>query len=120
MGRHPQDAASGDRSYAGAVASREVHRITSAEPEPADLVSRERTYLIMMATRIVAIVVAVVVPGFWRWIAIAAGVLLPYIAVVLVNQTRTRGTSADPYFVADHKVALTERPFEGPIIRPED
>jgi Flp pilus assembly protein TadB len=100
----------------------EVHRITSADPDaPRELVHRERTYLILMATRMVAIVVAVVVPGWWRGVAIALGVLLPYVAVVLVNQARTRGTELDPYaFVPDHKVAVADRPFEGTIIRPED
>jgi Flp pilus assembly protein TadB len=100
----------------------EVHRITSANPDPsAELVSRERTYLAMMGARMVAIVVAVVVPGIWRWVAIAAGVLLPYVAVVLVNQAKTRGTSADPYaFIPDHKIALADTPYEGPLIRHED
>ena len=108
------------RSYAGAVPKRgtEVHTITSADPAPsAEFVSRERTYLIMMGIRMVAIVIAVTVPGFWRWIAIAAGVFLPYIAVVLVNQAKTRGTPADPAFIAQHRIALTERPHEGPILR---
>lgn len=83
--------------------------------------SRERTYLIMMAIRMVAIVVAVMVPGFWRWVAIAAGVLLPYIAVVLVNQAHTRGTEVDPYaFVPDHKLALSDAPYSGPLIQHED
>ncbi len=82
---------------------------------------RERTYLFMMGTRMVAIVVAVVVPGIWRWIAIALGVFLPYIAVVLVNAVRTRGTEADPsFFVPDHKVAIADRPFEGDVITPDD
>jgi Flp pilus assembly protein TadB len=96
----------------------EIHRITSAQPGPsADLMSRERTYLFLMATRMVAIVVAVVVPGVWRWVAIALGVLLPYIAVVLVNTAKTRGTEDDPnFFVPDHKVALADRPFEGTVI----
>jgi Flp pilus assembly protein TadB len=100
----------------------EVHRITSAQPDPSqELVSRERTYLVMMAVRMAAIVVAVIVPGVWRWVAIAAGVLLPYVAVVLVNQARTRGTAADPYaFVPDHKVAIADRPFEGTILRHDD
>jgi Flp pilus assembly protein TadB len=118
-----QDAASAGRSYAGAVPHRdEVHRITSADPDPPqELVSRERTYLILMGIRMVAIVVAVVVPGVWRAVAIALGVFLPYFAVVLVNQARTRGTALDPYaFVPEHKVALADRPFEGTIIRPED
>ncbi len=100
----------------------EVHRITSVQPDPSqELVSRERTYLVMMGIRMVAIVVAVVVPGIWRWVAIAAGVLLPYIAVVLVNQAHTRGTAADPYaHVPDHKLALTDTPYTGPLIRDED
>ena len=96
----------------------EVHRITSAQPDPsAELVHRERQYLILMGTRMAAIVVAVVVPGIWRWIAITAGVLLPYLAVVLVNSAKVRGTPADPYYVAPaEQVALTEIPFEGVII----
>jgi Flp pilus assembly protein TadB len=100
----------------------EVHRITSAQPGPSrDLVSRERTYLFMMGTRMAAIVVAVVVPGFWRWIAVALGVLLPYVAVVLVNAARTKGTQDDPEFLVPvHKVAIADRPFEGTVIPPEE
>jgi Flp pilus assembly protein TadB len=99
----------------------QVHRITSAQPGPsADLVSRERTYLIMMAIRMAAIVVAVVAPGVWRWIAIALGVLLPYFAVVLVNAARTKGTEDDPDFYQPvHKVEISDRPFEGTIITPD-
>ncbi len=99
----------------------EVHRITSVQPEPsAELVHRERQYLILMGTRMVAIVVAVVVPGVWRWIAIAAGVLLPYLAVVLVNSAKVRGTPADPYYLApEEPVAITDAPFEGVILRPD-
>ena len=123
VGIHAQDAASGQRSYAGAVnRDVEVHRITSAQPGPsADLKSRERTYLIMMATRMAAIVVAVVVPGIWRWIAIVLGVFLPYIAVVMVNAVKVRDTPDDPnYFVPEPKVAITEAPFSGDVIAHED
>ncbi|MGB7981212.1 MAG: DUF3099 domain-containing protein [Candidatus Nanopelagicales bacterium] len=99
----------------------EVHRITSAQPDPsAELVHRERQYLILMGTRMVAIVVAVVVPGVWRWIAIAAGVLLPYLAVVLVNSAKVRGTPDDPYYVPPvEKVAIPDTAFEGLIITPD-
>ncbi len=99
----------------------QVHRITSAQPGPsADLVSRERTYLLMMGTRMVAIVVAVVVPGVWRWVAIAAGILLPYVAVVLVNAARTRGTEDDPHaFIPESRVQITDRPFEADPRRKE-
>lgn len=86
----------------------QVHRITTAQPDATpEQLSRERTYLAMMATRMVAIVVAVVVPGFWRWVAIAAGVLLPYVAVVMVNAARTRGAGeAEDPFTPEARAAL--------------
>lgn len=69
----------------------------------------------------VAIVVAVAVPGVWRWIAVAAGVLLPYFAVILVNAVKVRGTPDDPnYFVPESKVAITETPFRGEVIQHEE
>lgn len=88
--------------------NQQVHRITTAQPDPTpEQLSRERTYLAMMATRMVAIVVAVVVPGFWRWVAIAAGVLLPYVAVVMVNAARTRGAGeAEDPFTPEARAAL--------------
>lgn len=100
----------------------EVHRITSAQPGPsADLVHRERQYLFLMGMRMVAIVVAVVVPGFWRWIAVAAGILLPYFAVVLVNAVKVRGTPDDPYYVPETRVAIEgSAPFSGDVIAHED
>lgn len=99
-----------------------VFRITSAQPGPSrDLVSRERTYLVMMGIRMVAIVLAVVVSGAWRWVAIAAGVVLPYVAVVLVNAARTRGTEADPNSLQpEQRVALADRRFEGRVISHDD
>jgi Flp pilus assembly protein TadB len=99
----------------------EVYRITSAQPGPtAEQRSRERTYLLMMGTRMVAIVVAVTVPGFWRIVAVAAGVLLPYIAVVMVNAVHARDESpAEPGFVPTHKPELTGSPFEGVVV-PDD
>jgi xanthine/uracil permease len=95
---------------AGRVA---VHRITTAgAAEPADIGSRERAYLVMMGIRFVAIIAAVVVPGFWRWVAIAAGVILPYVAVITVNAAKTRGTPADPAFWTDNRPALTDAPAQ--------
>jgi hypothetical protein len=96
----------------------EVHSITTAQPGPSDdLRHRERQYLFLMGLRMVAIVVAVVVPGVWRWVAVAAGVLLPYFAVVLVNAVQVRGTPDDPnYIVPESKPALTEAPFAGDVI----
>lgn len=98
-----------------------VHRITTAgAAEPADIQSRERAYLVMMGIRFIAIIVAVTVPGIWRWVAIAAGVILPYIAVVTVNATRTRGTQADPAFLADQKLELTTTPDPQTWRAPDD
>ena len=99
----------------------EVHRITSAQPGPtAEQRGRERVYLFLMGTRMVAIVVAVVVPGIWRAVAIVLGVFLPYIAVVMVNAVRVRGTPDDPnYFVPDHKLAIEASPDDRPVIRPD-
>lgn len=95
----------------------DVYRITSASPEPsADYRHRERLYLFLMGTRMVAIVVAVVVPGVWRWVAVAAGIMLPYLAVVLVNAAKVRGTEADPHFVAEQKTAISDRGTGGQVI----
>ena len=74
----------------------------------------------MMGTRAIAIVVAVVVPGFWRIVAVVAGVVLPYVAVVLVNAVHVRDLEdAETGFVPTHKPALADRPFEE-IIVPDD
>jgi Flp pilus assembly protein TadB len=81
--------------------------VTSVDPDPpAEFVSRERTYVAMMAVRMIAIVLAVLVSGPWRWIAIALGVLLPYVAVVLVNQARLRNSSVSPPAPAAHRPEL--------------
>lgn len=96
----------------------EVHRITSASPDPTrESMHRERQYLLLMGLRMVAIVVAVMVPGVWRWIAVAAGVALPYFAVILVNAVKVRDTEDDPDFVASEPVvAVADKPFSGKII----
>ncbi len=109
----------------------EVHAITSAQPGPtAEFRHRERQYLLLMGLRMVAIVVAVLVPGIWRWVAAAAGIALPYFAVVLVNAVKVRGTPQDPNYrapegdlalsdVPHERLAIAETPFEGRVIRHE-
>ena len=72
------------------------------------------------SVRVEVVMVAVVVPGIWRWIAIVLGVFLPYIAVVMVNAVRVRGTPDDPnYFVPDHRLAIEASPDDRPVIRPD-
>ncbi len=99
----------------------EVHRITTAEPpQSREQAARQRTYLLMMGTRMIAIVVAVVVPGIWRWIAIVVGITFPYLAVVLANAVHERDEDEAPRpFVPDHKPVLDDRPAEERIYRPE-
>lgn len=95
----------------------EIHSITSLDtPETHEFRVRKWTYLIMMGIRAAAIVVAVVVPGFWRWIAVAAGVCLPYFAVVLVNAVHTKGALPPPDFSA---LPPDDRPpLPGPMTYP--
>ena len=99
----------------------EIYQITTAQPSPtAEQLRRERLYLFMMGTRMVAIVVAVMVPGFWRIVTVAMGVCIPYIAVVLVNAVHSRDIeAAETGFVPTHKPALADTPFEGVVI-PDD
>jgi xanthine/uracil permease len=99
----------------------DVHRITDVQPGPTPEQHRRNViYTAMMATRMVAIVVAVIVPGFWRAIAVVLGIFIPYIAVVLANAVHTKDQPPDTVgFTATHKVALSDHPFEGVVI-PDD
>jgi hypothetical protein len=79
---------------------------------------RERQYLLLMGLRMVAIVVAVAVPGVWRWIAVVAGIALPYFAVILVNAVHVRDTEDDPNLIETEPVAaVADKPFGGQIIQ---
>ena len=74
----------------------------------------------MMGTRAVAIVVAVLVPGYWRIIPVIAGTLLPYIAVVMANAVHSRDLAqAETGYVAPTRTELAGTPFEG-IVVPDD
>lgn len=55
-------------------------------------------YSIAMAIRVVCIIVAVFLPGWWRLIPIVGAVFLPYFAVVIANAQRapTRGNVEAP------------------------
>lgn len=75
--------------------ARPVYRVTTVGHEPTrEQRGRERTYLIMMGIRFVAVILAVVLPGWWRVIPVVLGTFLPYVAVVLVNAVRTREPDA--------------------------
>jgi len=96
----------------------EVHSITSmTSPATREFEVRKWTYLIMMGIRAAAIVLAVLLPGALRWVAIAAGICLPYFAVVLVNAVHTKGMPAPPDF---SQLPPDDRPpLPGPMVFPD-
>src|SRR5690606_4511862 len=57
-------------------------------PEAAsrDAANRKRWYLILQGVRVVAIMVAFLIPGWPKWIVIIAAAVLPGIAVLIANQ----------------------------------
>ncbi|MFC9248916.1 DUF3099 domain-containing protein [Streptomyces sp. NPDC057136] len=81
----------------------EVFRITGARQGLADDVrGRQRRYVISMSVRTVAVVLSAVLWNVERHVAIVAlalGVLLPYVAVVIANAGRESATSLPSNFV---------------------
>jgi hypothetical protein len=65
----------------------DVYVVTSARtPHSAEVARRTRRYLISMGVRTLALVLAIfVLHGWLRLVAIVAGLILPWIAVVLAN-----------------------------------
>lgn len=60
--------------------------ITELPPSPDDeRRSRMIRYSIAMGIRLVCLIVAVIVPGWWRIVPITLMIVLPYIAVVIAN-----------------------------------
>ncbi|MFI6940656.1 DUF3099 domain-containing protein [Streptomyces sp. NPDC050418] len=82
----------------------EVFRITGARQSLADDVrGRQRRYVISMSIRTLSVILAAVLWNVERHVAIvalAAGVLLPYIAVVIANAGRENVPSLPSTFVA--------------------
>jgi Flp pilus assembly protein TadB len=76
--------------------------VTTAPRSPAqDRRDRERRYLITMAVRVVAFVVALVVARGWvRVVAIALALVLPWIAVVVANAGPKRAPPETPSLTA--------------------
>jgi len=76
--------------------------VTTAPVSPGDeRRTRERRYLITMAVRVVAFVVAIVFATGWiRVIAVILALVLPWVAVVLANAGPTRGAAETPSLYA--------------------
>ncbi|WP_415954101.1 DUF3099 domain-containing protein [Streptomyces sp. KLOTTS4A1] len=82
----------------------EVFRITGARHSLADDVrARQRRYVISMSVRTLSVILAAVLWNVERHVAIVAlvaGVLLPYIAVVIANAGRENAPSLPSSFLA--------------------
>jgi hypothetical protein len=75
----------------------EVYSITSARRALSeDLHDRNIRYLVSMAIRTVSLFLAVLTPDPWRWVFVAAAVVLPYVAVIIANAGRERAAEPDP------------------------
>jgi hypothetical protein len=73
----------------------EVHSITGvASSLSSEQSGRTRRYLFSMGLRTACVLLAIVVPGWPRWVFIAGAVVLPYLAVVAANAGQRRGGSA--------------------------
>ncbi|MFC0596921.1 DUF3099 domain-containing protein [Streptomyces palmae] len=105
--------------------SSEVFRITGARQGlAADVRGRQRRYIISMSVRTLSVVLAAVLWNVERPVAIvalAAGMLLPYIAVVIANAGRENTPSLPSTFVsAPTRTALgPSRPEPGAESGPE-
>ena len=84
----------------------EAVRITTAASSRADdIAARQRRYVLSMGIRTVCFVAAVVADGWLRWVLVVAALLLPYVAVVMANNTNTK---ADGFELRDGDYARPE------------
>lgn len=75
----------------------EVHSITGAgESLSQEQNGRTRRYLVSMTIRTACVLLAIVVPGWPRWVFLAGAVALPYLAVVAANSGRSRRGAPPP------------------------
>ncbi|MDQ4500989.1 DUF3099 domain-containing protein [Sinomonas sp. ASV322] len=74
----------------------EVHSITSAAPgHSEDMHKRMVRYAIAMGIRMVCIIMLFVLDGWFKLIAVAGAVFLPWVAVVIANAQDTAETPSD-------------------------
>ncbi|MEU5399227.1 DUF3099 domain-containing protein [Streptomyces sp. NPDC005963] len=103
----------------GKQADAEVFRITGARAGLADDVrARQRRYVISMSVRTVSVVLGAVLWNVERHVAIVAlalGILLPYIAVVIANAGRENAPSLPSSFLS-----TPVRPMISPVERSGD
>ncbi|CAA9286056.1 MAG: hypothetical protein AVDCRST_MAG48-135 [uncultured Friedmanniella sp.] len=119
-GRHPPGGASAPgpraRSRPAAVVITDARGASSRE-----MSTRIRRYTITMAFRMACFVSMIFVQGWLRWVLLACAVFLPYIAVVLANQSdqRTRPGTVERGAPGDApRLTTGERPgvAEGDVV----
>jgi hypothetical protein len=79
--------------------------VTTAPVNPAEeRRTRERRYLITMAVRVIAFILAIVLASGWvRIIAIALALVLPWVAVVVANAGPNRRERQRPSLLAGRR-----------------
>lgn len=103
-------------TYAGGVPQSEQVRITDVHLSTSeDLERRQRRYLKTMAVRVVCFGLMLVVPGWWKLVALLGAVFLPAAAVLLANNTDRRVGMAP---LADDQPSRPEL-LAGDVIRGE-
>ena len=94
----------------------EVFRITGARQGLADDVrGRQRRYIISMSVRTLSVILAATLWNVERHVAVVAlalGILLPYVAVVIANAGRENAPSLPSTFVPRRPVRCSRRPAE--------
>lgn len=73
--------------------------------------------MVQMSIRVVCFVAAVAVDHWTRWVLLAAAVVLPYVAVLLANAGRERGTDPGTYL---EQPALPAPPSRQGLGAPDD
>lgn len=85
----------GEHAVDGAEGAPEVHSITSAAPgHSVDMHQRMVRYALAMGIRVVCIVALFFLDGWFKLIAVAGAVFLPWVAVVIAN-AQTKGEEYD-------------------------
>lgn len=87
----------------------EVHQITNAvTPLSDDLDARMAKYLVSMLIRTICVVLVLVVDGWLRWVFAAGAVCLPYVAVIVANNSGGRRRGKASLGTPDTKVAALD------------
>ncbi len=87
----------------------EVHQITNAvTPLSDDLDARMAKYLISMLVRTACVVLVLVVDGWLRWVFAVGAVCLPYVAVIVANNSGGRRRGKASLGTPDMKVAALD------------